>query len=146
MDEFALWVRLDDVYWSQEGRLSFDAVVIVVAFAALIVVGTTPFGLDDPASVAGTAVAVSVVLVLSIVCFLKGRILLGVVGVFIPLAAAVGAVRLGHPTSPWGRRRYSGGRLARAEARFGPDARGTRWRRRMGDLVAGAPSKGDDRR
>ena len=49
MDEFALWVRLDDVYWSQEGRISFDAVVIVVAFAALIVVGTTPFGLDDPA-------------------------------------------------------------------------------------------------
>ena len=55
-------------------------------------------------------------------------------------------VRLGHPTSPWGRRRYSGRRLARAEARFGADARGTRWRRRMSDLVAGAPSKGDDRR
>ena len=64
MDEFALWVRLDDVYWSQEGRVSFDAMVVAVAFAALIVVGTTPFGLDDPASITGTAVAVAIVLTL----------------------------------------------------------------------------------
>jgi hypothetical protein len=28
MDESALRVRLDDVYWSQEGRMSFDAVVV----------------------------------------------------------------------------------------------------------------------
>jgi len=140
MDEFALWVHLDDVYWSQEGRTSFDAVVIAVAFAGLIVVGTTPFGLDDPASVAGTAGAVVVVLVLSVMCILKGRILLGVVGLFIPLAGLVGAVRLGHPTSPWGRRRYAGRRLERATARFAPDALGMRWQRRVGDLLAGAPS------
>jgi hypothetical protein len=140
MDEFALWVRLDDVYWSQQGRVSFDAVVVAVAFAGLVVVGTTPFGLDDPASVAGTVVAVAVVLGLSVVCFLKGRILLGVVGLFIPLAGAVGAVRLGHPGSPWGRRRYTGSRRARADARFGPDARAMRLQRRVGDLVAGAPS------
>jgi hypothetical protein len=88
MDEFALWVRLDDVYWSQEGRVSFDAMVVAVAFAALIVVGTTPFGLDDPASITGTAVAVAIVLTLSTVCFVKGRILLGVVGLFVPFAAA----------------------------------------------------------
>ena len=42
MDEFALWVNLDDVYWSTEGRTSLDAVVIAVAFAGLVVVGTTP--------------------------------------------------------------------------------------------------------
>jgi hypothetical protein len=146
MDEFALWVHLDDVYWSQEGRVSFDAVVVAVAFAALIVVGTTPFGLDDPASVAGTAVTVAVVLTLAIVCFLKGRILLGVVGLFVPFAAAYGAVRLGHPASPWGRRRYAGARLERASARFAADTRGARWRRRVGDLVAGAPSADDDGR
>lgn len=28
LDEFALWLRLEDVYWSQEGRLSVDAVVL----------------------------------------------------------------------------------------------------------------------
>jgi hypothetical protein len=143
MDEFALWVRLDDVYWSQEGRVSFDAMVVAVAFAALIVVGTTPFGLDDPVSITGTAVAVTVVLALSIACFLKGRILLGVVGLFVPFAAALGAARLGRPTSPWGRRRYTGARLERAQARFAPDARGERWQRRVGDLVAGAPSDDD---
>src|SRR6202020_857151 len=28
LDEFALWVRLEDVYWSQEGRISLDAGVV----------------------------------------------------------------------------------------------------------------------
>jgi hypothetical protein len=144
MDEFALWVHLDDVYWSQEGRASFDAVVVALAFAGLVVVGTTPFGLDDPASVLGTATAVAIVLGLSIACFLKGRLLLGVVGLFVPLAALVGAVRLGRPGSPWGQRRYRGNRLARAQARFAVDGRAARWQRRIGDAVAGAPS--DDER
>jgi hypothetical protein len=143
MDEFALWVRLEDVYWSAEGRASFDAVVVAVAFAALVVIGTTPFGLDDPASIAGTAAAVTIVLGLSIVSFLKGRILLGVVGLFIPVAGAWGAVRLGYPTSPWGRRRYRGERLERARARYADDAPGVRLKRRLGDLVAGAPSRDD---
>ena len=48
LDEFALWVRLEDVYWSDEGRASFDAVVCTCAFAALVVLGTRPFGLDEP--------------------------------------------------------------------------------------------------
>jgi hypothetical protein len=144
MDEFALWFRLSDVYWQQEGRASFDAVVVSVAFAALVVVGTTPFGLDDPASVTGTAVAVGVVLALSGICFLKGRVLLGVVGLFVPLAGAFGAVRLGNPSSPWAKRRYAGERLERARERFSTDARAVRWQRRMGDLIAGAPSRGDD--
>jgi hypothetical protein len=146
MDEFALWVHLDDVYWSQEGRASFDAVVVALAFAGLVVVGTTPFGLDDPASVLGTATAVAIVLGLSIACVLKGRVLLGVVGLFVQLAALLGAVRLGRPGSPWGRRRYRGHRLARAQARFAADRRGARWQRRIGDLVAGAPSSGERKR
>jgi hypothetical protein len=143
MDEFALWVHLDDVYWSQEGRQSLDAVVIAVAVAGLIVLGTQPFGLDDPASLGGTAVAVLVVLGLSITCILKGRILFGVVGLFIPVVGLVGAVRLGHPTSPWGRRRYRGERLERAQLRFASDNAAARWERRLGDLVAGAPSSGE---
>ncbi len=140
MDEFALWVRLDDVYWSQEGRTSFDAVVVAVAFAGLVVAGTTPFGLDDPVSIAGTAATVAVVLALSTGCFLKGRILLGTVGLFVPLVALAGVVRLGRPASPYGRRRYRGAKLARAQERFGADALGTRWGRRVSDLLAGAPS------
>jgi hypothetical protein len=140
LDEFALWVHLKDVYWSQEGRSSFDAVVIAVAFAGLVVLGTTPFGLDDPASIAGTAVVVVLVLGMTLTCIVKGRVLLGVVGLFIPLAGAWGVLRLGHPASLWGRRRYSGERLARAQARYAPDARGVRWQRRISDLIAGAPT------
>jgi hypothetical protein len=143
MDEFALWVHLSDVYWSEEGRSSFDAVVVATAIAGLIVVGTTPFGLDDPASISGTTVAVAVVLALAFACFAKGRILLGAVGLFVPAFALFGAVRLGHPASPWGRRRYAGDKLARATARFDADARAVRWGRRLSDLVAGAPSSRD---
>jgi hypothetical protein len=109
LDEFALWVRLEDVYWSKEGRASLDAVVVATAFAALVVVGTNPFGLDDPASISGTAAAVTVILGLAVVCFLKGRVLLGVTGLFVPVVALLGAVRLAHPSSPWARWRYTEG-------------------------------------
>ena len=33
LDEFALWLNLEDVYWGKEGRLSVD---VVIAFAALL--------------------------------------------------------------------------------------------------------------
>ncbi|WCB95104.1 hypothetical protein DSM104299_03846 [Baekduia alba] len=141
LDEFALWVNLRDVYWAEQGRQSFDAVVVALAFAALVVLGTTPFGLDDPASIAGTAIAVVVVLGLSIVCVLKGRILLGVVGLFVPVFGVFGAVRLGHPGSLWARRRYAADQLARAGPRYADDAPAIRWQRRIADLVAGAPSQ-----
>jgi hypothetical protein len=140
LDEFALWVRLEDVYWTQEGRASFDAVVIAAAFAGLVVLGTKPFGLDDPTSISATAVAVVVILGLAVVCFLKGRLMLGVVGLFVPVVALIGAARLAHPSSLWARSRYSRPRLDRAAARFSPARRTTRWQRRMADLIAGAPS------
>ncbi len=31
LDEFALWTRLEDVYWSEEGRSSLEAVAIVAS-------------------------------------------------------------------------------------------------------------------
>ena len=140
MDEFALWVRLQDVYWATEGRASFDAVVIAAAFAGLVVLGTQPFGLDDPASISGTAVAVALILGLAVICFVKGRVLLGVLGLFVPVVALIGALRLANPSSLWARRRYSGPRLERATARFSPTRRAARWQRRIGDLIAGAPT------
>jgi hypothetical protein len=140
LDEFALWVRLEDVYWTQEGRSSFDAVVVASAFAALVVLGTNPFGLDDPTSITGTALVVAMVLGLAIICFAKGRLILGVIGLFVPVVALAGAVRLARPSSPWARWRYSGIRLERAAARYGPGRRATRWHRRIADFVAGSPS------
>ncbi|HET6505404.1 MAG TPA: hypothetical protein VFG42_01330 [Baekduia sp.] len=137
MDEFALWVHLEDVYWEEEGRRSIDAAVIAVAFAAMVVAGTTPFGLDDPGSVTGTAVVVLGVLALSVLCFMKGRILLGVLGLFVPLFGLVGAFRLGRPGSPWARHRYSEGRMARARDRFSDDRRLERARHRIVDALIG---------
>ncbi|WP_445152202.1 hypothetical protein [Baekduia sp. Peel2402] len=143
MDEFALWVHLEDVYWEDEGRRSIDATVIAVAFAALVVVGTTPFGLDDPGTVTGTVVVVVGVLALALLCFMKGRILLGVLGLFVPVFALVGAFRLAQPNSPWARRRYSPDRLARARVRFSEHRRLARWRHRAIDALTGAPNRDD---
>lgn len=39
LDEFALWLRLKDVYWTREGRASIDAVVIAASIAAIGVLG-----------------------------------------------------------------------------------------------------------
>jgi len=36
LDEFALWLHLDDVYWQPQGRISIDAVVL---FGSLVSVG-----------------------------------------------------------------------------------------------------------
>jgi hypothetical protein len=140
LDEFALWVRLEDVYWAEEGRVSFDAVVCTLAFGALVVVGTRPFGLDEPTSIAGTAAAGTVITGLAAVCFAKGRVLLGVIGLFVPVVALVGAVRLGHPRSLWARWRYDAARRARAARRFGYDRPLERTGRRAADLIAGAPT------
>ncbi len=43
LDEFALWVYLKDVYWAEEGRASFDAVVVAALLGGLVVLGVAPF-------------------------------------------------------------------------------------------------------
>src|SRR5919108_3809583 len=42
LDEFALWLHLEDVYWAEEGRRSIDAVIIATIVAAAVVVGAAP--------------------------------------------------------------------------------------------------------
>ncbi|HEV2529259.1 MAG TPA: hypothetical protein VGT61_12510 [Thermomicrobiales bacterium] len=39
LDEFALWLHLEDVYWAKEGRQSIDAVVIAASLIALAILG-----------------------------------------------------------------------------------------------------------
>jgi len=143
LDEFALWIRLEDVYWAEEGRSSFDAVVSTSAFAALVVIGTRPFGLDDPGSIWGTVGTVGLVVGLAFACFAKGRVLLGVVGLFIPVVAIFGAVRLGKPRSPWARMRYSEAKRRKAAERFAHDRPLPRLSRWLNDVIAGAPTKSD---
>ena len=40
LDEFALWLHLQDVYWAKEGRQSVDAVIIAATIAGLGVLGS----------------------------------------------------------------------------------------------------------
>jgi hypothetical protein len=146
LDEFALWLRLEDVYWSDEGRESIDAVIVVTLLAGLVVVGVQPFDLDETASIAGTAVAVALVIVVSGTAFAKGRILLGAISIFVPLVGVVAAARLAKPNSPWARWRYKGSRadkLERARSRFEADRRSERLGDRLRNAIGGAPSQPD---
>jgi hypothetical protein len=143
MDEFALWTRLQDVYWSEEGRSSLEAIAIVTVFAGLVVVGVQPFKLDDPGSALTVSAAIAVTIAVSIVAFLKRRILLGAVGIFILPVGVVGALRLAHPASPWAHWFYESGstRMRRARERYDDPRRWTkRVRRRVEDAVGGRPS------
>ena len=139
LDEFALWVRLKDVYWSEEGRSSLDAVVVATVFGALIVFGMAPFDLDDASPSLSLAFTVAVDVLLCVIVILKGKPLLALAGIFIPPLSMVGAVRLANPRSAWAHRRYAEGshKLARARERYG---RIDSLRRRLLDAIGGAPS------
>lgn len=39
LDEFALWLHLEDVYWAKEGRQSVDAVIMAATVAGLVFLG-----------------------------------------------------------------------------------------------------------
>jgi hypothetical protein len=140
LDEFALWLRLDDVYWQREGRSSVDAVLVTVVVGALLLVGADPFGRVAEDGVAVLTLTVLADVACAIVAILKGRPVLGVIGVLVPVLALVAAVRLARPSSPWARRRYDERMLARALRRF-PPGRRTRWDRLV-DVFAGAPQSG----
>src|SRR3954462_4936487 len=42
LDEFALWLRLEDVYWSEQGRASIDVVVLAAILGTLAVINSGP--------------------------------------------------------------------------------------------------------
>jgi hypothetical protein len=138
LDEYALWLHLEDVYWSEEGRRSVDAVVIATLIGGLLVMGFLPFSTDGgvPAIVASVLATLAV----STIAVMKGKIVLGVTGMLIPIAGLVGAIRLAKPGSPWARRRYApdSRKLARAAERY---ERHTRRYQRFQDRIAGAPEK-----
>jgi len=116
LDEFALWLRLDDVYWTQEGRKSVDAVVFVAGLGVVGLVASNPLA-RTPGEGTGFFVAVLLLnLVLALIAVLKGRFLLGVGGFFVPLLALVALVRLARPGSVWFRTFYRPGSPKRARA------------------------------
>ena len=43
LDEFALWLHLEDVYWAKQGRDSIDAVIITATIIAIGLIGNNFF-------------------------------------------------------------------------------------------------------
>jgi hypothetical protein len=139
LDEFALWLHLDDVYWAEEGRRSVDAVIFAALLGGALVLGFTPLEGGDTSSVLGIAALLGLDLGCSVIAALKGKYTSAVVGVLVPLVGLVAAIRLAKPESPWARRWYAEGsrRLTRATAR---DERSRRRYRRWQDRIGGAPT------
>jgi hypothetical protein len=147
IDEFALWVYLDDVYWAEEGRASIDATVIAAAGMMLILLGFSPFSFKTGSAeeTIGSILVAGSVFTLVAICFAKQRVMHGTVGFFVFPIALYGAARIGKPGSPWGRRRYGEGnpaKQARAEERFRPDRHTERFKNAFRDIVGGKPSEG----
>lgn len=148
LDEFALILHLDDVYWSERGRLSVDAVALGAALIGVQLLGALPLGAEassaDQQLLGRWPVIVTIVLngCLVLLALLKGRLWLGVLGVLLPPLALVGAVRLGRPDSLFGRRRYPPGSRKSVSATARTHRYVARWVRikyQIFDAIAGRP-------
>src|SRR5215207_9639823 len=73
LDEFALILHLQDVYWSNEGRISVEMVSLAVGCMGLVLIGFGPFQDDSSQGpeVAATVVAVSINLLWIVLCVAK---------------------------------------------------------------------------
>jgi hypothetical protein len=93
MDEFALILHLQDVYWSGEGQLSVEAVSLVAACLGLALVGFSPVRVADVDSaelslrISATGILV-IAACLALVCVLKGKYRSGLLGLFLPAGRA----------------------------------------------------------
>ena len=146
IDEFALWVYLDDVYWAKQGRASIDATLLAAALMVIALFGIQPVEFDTASAAEIIASVFGVLLLFAIVAisFLKGRLLHGSFGIFIQPLAIYAACRLGKPNSGWARRFYgerNPSKHARAEKRFRPDRRTERFKEAFRDAVGGAPEE-----
>ena len=145
LDEFALILHLEDVYWLEEGRISVDAVVVVAAAGALsLLTGPPLIGADiGKSSIWSLTIVALVNLTFAVISIVKGKLWTGFVGIWVPVLALFGAVRLARPDSPWARARYvkRPQKMARAQAREDHRrGRAGRFRDWFYDLIAGKPS------
>jgi len=150
LDEFALILHLDDVYWSEQGRKSVDAVILGILFTALLLTGYVPLGVvpgqtsPDGSGEWGLVAVIAVNALVSIVALLKGKVWTGLLGIMVPGLSWIGAVRLARPSSPWARWRYATRPRRRARALRRErllHRRADRARTWLFDLIAGAPDK-----
>ncbi|MGW0789720.1 hypothetical protein ACWD04_16015 [Streptomyces sp. NPDC002911] len=149
LDEFALILHLDDVYWTEEGRQSVEIVVLTASLVLLVLGGFSPLGVDE---LSGEQQQNRLRAVLTYVlnfgfvltALLKGKARMAVIGTLIPPVALIGALRLARPASPWAKRLYRRRHRARAKAVLRAYHHDVRWagpRRRFQDLIGGAPDR-----
>ena len=143
LDEFALALYLQDVYWAKEGRASLDAVIVAATLSLLVVLGIAPLDLHDGIDPGWVAAAVAGLnLGASVLAIIKGKPFVGLVGIFLTPVALGGAIRLARPGSEFARRHYP---QASAKARRATDrdarwtARRTNWLDRLGGTPSNSP-------
>ena len=122
LDEFALWLDLKDVYWSEQGRRSIDAVIIAATITGMILVGFTAW-VDVAKDVEDAVFAIVgtfgiLAIAVALVNLSKERFVFAVVGLFILPVGVVIAFRLARPHSLWARIFYGDKKKARAVERF----------------------------
>jgi hypothetical protein len=143
LDEFALWLHLEDVYWSEQGRSSVDAVFLAVMVGWLMIVGIAPFDSEEQGSVLAIVLLVASNVALALLSVAKGKLVTAVLGAFIPFIGIVGAIRLAKPRSRWAKRRYQtdSRKLRRATERF---KRIGAFQDRLVSAIGGRPSTDAD--
>jgi hypothetical protein len=147
LDEFALILHLEDVYWTGEGRKSIDAVILGVTFITLLLTGLLPATFSELGDYITLSRWVLFALVLSgtvfvVVCYLKGKLFVGTVGIFVPPVGLIGALRLAKPDSPWARWRYRASPAMIDRARRRDERFHQKWERRkhhLWDIIGGKP-------
>lgn len=145
LDEFALILHLDDVYWSEQGRKSVEIVVLTAAVVALVLGGFLPFGVnelspDERHSRGLVVMNTATNFFLALIALWKGKPRTAIFGLVIPFVALIGAVRLARPGSPYAKRFYARRPRARARAglrAFHHDRRWARPRRKFENFISG---------
>jgi hypothetical protein len=147
LDEFALILHLDDVYWTEAGRKSVEVVVLTAALVGLVLAGFTPFGVNDMSEDelqdrGGVISTVVVNFLFALLVLSKGKARMAIFSVIVPLIGLIGVVRLARPGSFWAKRFYRRRPRARARATLRAYRHDRRWagpRRRLQDLIGGKP-------
>ncbi|MEV0787003.1 hypothetical protein AB0I52_29395 [Streptomyces sp. NPDC050423] len=152
LDEFALILHLDDVYWTEQGRQSVEVVVLTAALVLLVLGGFSPLGVNELSDSEqqgrlGVVLTLVVNFCFVLISLFKGKTRMAVVGTLVPFVALFGAVRLARPTSVWAKRFYRNRHRARSRAVLRAYHHDVRWagpRRRFQDLIGGAPDRVPD--
>jgi len=144
LDEFALILHLQDVYWEEEGRLSVDAVFVLAGVMALLLIADSPFGITVNDSQShlriGLLVLIAVDLTMAAICAAKGKLGTAVAGIAVPLIAYIGALRIARPDSPWAKRAYGKHPKRMEKSKKRESEFDSRWRTKVSklqDFVAG---------